>query len=459
MTAVQNNNEHVVIIGNGISGVTAARFIRKMSDKQITIISAETEYFYSRTALMYIYMGHMRLKETQPYEPWFWEKNRIDLVFDYVEAVNTREKTLSMRKGDHIQYDKLILATGSAPNKFGWPGQDSDGVQGLYSYQDLEGMEKYSPTTEHAVIVGGGLIGIEMAEMFATRNIPVTLLVREASYWNNVLPKEESQMVNRHIDEHHIDLRLSTELKEILTDENGRAKAVITSEGDTIECQFVGLTAGVHPNIQFIKDSEACDVDCQKGVLVNDYLETTAEDVYAIGDCAQLMNPEEGRRSIEAIWYTGRMMGETVAHVICEHRIKYTPRQWFNSAKFFDIEYQVYGDVQAKPPENHASVYWEHTDGRKSVRVVFDENTNAVIGFNLMGVRYRHEVCEKWIDEQANIEAVLQNLGLANFDPEFYEEYEEDIIAIYNKKYKKNLQLKQKRGLNAALRFLRKTFS
>lgn len=449
------DKEHVVIIGNGISGVTAARFIRKLSDKKITIISGETKYFFSRTALMYIYMGHMKFENTQPYEPWFWEKNRIDLVFDYVASVDTRAKTLAMKKGNTIAYDKLIIACGSIPNRFGWPGQDLDAVQGLYTYQDLEGMERYSNDLERAVIVGGGLIGLEMAEMFMSRNIPVTFLVRESEYWNNVMPAEEAKMISRHIVEHHIDLRLETELKEILPDDNGRARMVVTNKGEEIACQFVGLTAGVRPNVDFLKKSEACDVDIQRGIVVNDYLETTAPDVYAIGDCAQLMSPMPGRRPIEAIWYTGRMMGETVAHTICGTRTNYVPKTWFNSAKFLDIEYQVYGTVLANAPENHAQLYWEHGEGRKSIRLVFDKDTKEILGFNLMGVRYRHEVCEKWLEDKTHIEEVLQNLGLANFDPEFFDEYEADVINIYNQQYGGNIQLRQKRGLTAALRFLK----
>ncbi len=452
---MSNTQEHVVIIGNGISGVTAARYIRKLSDKRITIISAETEHFFSRTALMYVYMGHMRYDDIKPYEDWFWEKNRLDLVFDYVTAVNTQDKTLNLRKRGQLTYDKLILATGSAPNYFGWPGQDLRAVQGLYSRPDLQSMEAYSTDTKHAVIVGGGLIGIEMAEMFHSRNIPVTLLVRESSYWDNVLPKEESQMVNRHIRDHHLDLRLNTELKEILSDEDGRARAVVTSQGEEIACQFVGLTAGVHPNIDFIKESKHCDVDTQRGILVNDYLETTAPDVYALGDCVQLMNPREGRRPIEAIWYTGRMMGETVAHTICGTRTEYIPRLWFNSAKFLDIEYQVYGTVDAKPKDNQAQLYWEHKDGRQAIRLVFDKDSKEILGFNLMGIRYRHEVCEKWILEKASIETVLQQLGLANFDPEFFKEYEADVVALYNEQFDAKLVLQHKRGLTAALRFLK----
>jgi NADH dehydrogenase FAD-containing subunit len=86
--------EHIVIIGNGISGVTAARHIRKLSDKKITIISSETAHFFSRTALMYIYMGHMKYEHTKPYEDYFWKKNRIELKQGYVKNILATQKEL-----------------------------------------------------------------------------------------------------------------------------------------------------------------------------------------------------------------------------------------------------------------------------------------------------------------------------------------------------------------------------
>ena len=445
---------HIAIIGNGVSGVTAARFIRKLSDHKITLISAETDHFFSRTALMYVYMGHMRYEDIKPYEDWFWTKNRIDLKRAYVSKIDTTNKQLILEGQGNLAYDKLIIACGSVPNKFGWPGQDLKRVQGMYSYQDLEGMEAASEGLKRAVIVGGGLIGIEMAEMFHSRHIPVTFLVREDSYWNAVLPDEESAMINRHILESGIDLRLKTELKEILDDGTGAANGVITNKGEKIDCQFVGLTAGVRPKISFVKEGSP-EIETARGILVDNYLETSVKDVYAIGDCAQMRTPGAGRRPIEAVWYTGKMMGETLAYTICGKPTTYVPRLWFNSAKFVDIEYQVYGTVLANPPENHTSLYWEHADGRKSIRLVYDKNTSEILGFNLMGVRYRHEVCEKWIEEKASIETVIQNLGLANFDPEFYKEYEEDVVALYNYQEGKNLQLKKKRSLTEAIRFLR----
>ncbi len=443
---------HIAIIGNGISGITAARFIRKLSDHKITVISAETDHFFSRTALMYIYMGHMRFQDTKPYEDWFWEKNRIDLKRGYVNQVDTKGKKLVFQEGDTLSYDKLILATGSTPNKFGWPGQDLKRVHGLYSYQDLEAMEKYSKGLKRAVVVGGGLIGLEMAEMFHSRHIPVTILVREKSYWSGVMPPEESAMINREILRHKIDLQLSEELAEIVDNGQGEACAVITKSGKRIECGFVGLTAGVHPNIKFLAET---GIETGRGILVNKHLETSIPDVYAIGDCSEQREPNTARRGVEAIWYTGRMMGETVAYNICGKRIGYDPGIWFNSAKFMDIEYQVYGDVRANQPEAHKSIYWEHPEGRKSIRVIYDEDRGHIVGFNLMGVRFRHEVCEKWIKEKTNIETVMKNLGLANFDPEFYAKHETEVIDIYNRQSGKNLSVKPERSWNKVFAFLK----
>lgn len=424
--------EHIVIIGNGISGVTAARHIRKLSNKKITIVSAETDHFFSRTALMYVYMGHMNFEHTKPYEDYFWKKNRIDLKRGFVEKVDHANKVLKFADNSLLDYDKLILAVGSKPNKFGWPGQDLEGVQGLYSYQDLEKLEKNAPNNKickHAVIVGGGLIGIELAEMLASRAIPVTFLVRESSFWNGVLPEGESAMINRHIKNHHIDLRLASNLKEIIADENGKAKAAVIAEtGEEIACDIVGLTAGVSPNVDFLKDS---GIELGRGIKVNRMLETNIKDIYAIGDCAEQHEPIGNRRPIEAVWYTGRMMGETVAQTLCGNPTQYNPGHWFNSAKFFDIEYQTYGWVFAKPRENETHFHWKHEDDTKCITVCTETSTGKFLGINAFGIRMRHEIFDHWLTEERSTDYVMQHLRDANFDPEFYKRFESQVLSAY----------------------------
>ncbi|WP_420385174.1 NAD(P)/FAD-dependent oxidoreductase [Roseivirga sp.] len=433
--------QHVVIIGNGIAGITTARHLRKLSDARITVISAETDHFFSRTALMYIYMGHMKYEHTKPYEDWFWSKNKIELKRAFVSSVDTEAKSLAFDDGSSMSYDKLVLATGSKPNRFGWPGQDLKGAQGLYSYQDLETMEENTKGIQRAVIVGGGLIGIEMAEMLLSRNIPVTFLVREKSFWNNVLPQGESEMINRHIREHHVDLRLGEELEEIVGDNSGRVKAIKTKSGDLIECQFVGLTAGVSPNIDFLQGS---GIELNRGILVDENLQTNIPDVYAAGDCAEFRQPNGERRPIEQVWYTGRMMGEALGRTLAGKITAYRPGHWFNSAKFFDIEYQTYGWVWPEKKETESDFYWEHEQGKICLRLRWDTESGRLTGVNNFGFRLRHQAFDKWFNQSKTVDFVLEHLRDASFDPEFYQQHEQQIIDAFNQQQGTQLKLKKK---------------
>jgi len=418
---------HVAIIGNGITGISAAIRLRKRRPGwDITVISGESEYHFSRPALMYIFMGHLRFEDTLPFDKKFFKHQRIDLMQAWVTKIDTENKMLVFDgQTQPLGYDKLLIATGSEPNKFGWPGQDLRGVQSLYSLQDLDLLYRNVRGAQHAVVVGGGLIGIEFAEMLHARDIGVTFLVRETAFWNVIIPDEEACMINRIIEEEGLGLVLETELDHIVDGGDGRVSAVRTNSGETIACQVVGLTTGVHPNTHLAKTS---GVPTGRGILVDRSLRTSIDDVYAAGDCAEMVTGEE-RNLIQQVWYTGRGQGLAVADAMAGDEVRYDPGIWFNSAKFLDLEYQVYGTVPrtgAAPP-GHTSLFWMHPDGRHSLRIV--HNNGTVVGFNLFGIRYRHEVCERWIREKRSVDYVLAHLAEANFDPEFYGRYEVEITA------------------------------
>ena len=418
----------IVIIGNGVAGITAARHIRKKSDHQITVISGESKYFFSRTALMYVYMGHMKFEHIKPYEDWFWEKNRIRLIHNSVINIDFEKKECWLGNGEVVAYDKLVIASGSKPNTLGINFSKVKGAQGLYSLQDLELMEKNTKGISDAVIVGGGLIGIEMAEMLRSRNIRVTFLVMEKSYWHNAIPMEESAMITAHIREHHIIIKTETQVYNINQDESGRVTSIVTDHDETLPCQFLGVTVGVSPNVDFLRNSE---VATSRGVLVNEYFETTAPDVYAIGDCVEFQDPKHRQFRIEQLWYTARMHGEVVAQSICGNRTAYDRGIWFNSAKFLDIEFQTYGFVPNKITNQLNSFYWQHSSENKCMRIVYEESDKTVVGFNFLGMRYRQEVCQRWIREKRTIDYAIKHLGEGNFDPEFGKRYEGEIVKKF----------------------------
>jgi len=132
------------------------------------------------------------------------------------------------------------------------------------------------------------------------------------------------------------------------------------------------------------------------------------------------------------------MMGETVAQTICGNRLPYNPGHWFNSAKFFDIEYQTYGWVFATPKKGHAHFHWKHEDDTKCITIEYEINSNIFKGINTFGIRMRHEVFDTWLTEKRDIDFVIQHLKEANFDPEFYSNFENEIQKTFTNKLQIN---------------------
>jgi NADPH-dependent 2,4-dienoyl-CoA reductase/sulfur reductase-like enzyme len=202
------------------------------------------------------------------------------------------------------------------------------------------------------------------------------------------------------------------------------------------------LAVGVSPNISFLENSS---IEIERGILVNEYLETSIENIYAIGDCVQMRQAIGKRRPIEQVWYTGRMMGETIAETICGKRSAYNPSNWFNSAKFFDLEYQTYGWVFAQQDEMDAEFIWKDAKKERMLHFVFDKKSEELIGINCFGIRLRHELLDAWLTEKKDMTFVLQNFTSANFDPEFFRPFELELIKGFNKEFSKKISLLPKK--------------
>ena len=268
-----------------------------------------------------------------------------------------------------------------------------------------------------------------MAEMLHSRNISVTMLIRENAYWANVLPQEEAQLIGNHLHKHGITLKFNTELKEIQSIDQLSVHSVVTKQNETIDCQFLGITTGVKPNINFLKNSS---IEIEKGILVNEFLETNIPDIFAAGDCAQFRFAKTGEAPIEQLWYTGKMQGETLANTICGNKTTYDRGIWFNSAKFFDLEFQTYGKVLPEITHEQESFYWAHENGKISFRANYNRSDRSIIGFNFIGIRFRQVIAEQWIREQKEIEYVIDNLKQGWFDPEFSDAHDKKIAKSFS---------------------------
>ncbi len=439
----------ITLIGNGVAAISMALKLRERNPNlPITLISKESPYFFSRPALMYIFMGHMGFKETMPYEVEFWQEKKITRVQDEILNVDFSQKILKGRSKDY-SYDTLVLATGSRPRMPDWPGVDAKGVQGMYHLQDLDLLEKNLTAARTVTITGGGLIGVELAEMLHSRGFHPKMIIREDLFWNSVLPDEEAKLVTKHLEGRGVEFLFQEEISEIETSSNRQIVGIKTKSGKEISTDFLGVTIGVMPNIEFLRGS---GLAIEQGILIDARFQTDKDNVYAIGDCAQFSKAPQGRRAIEAIWYTAKMQGETLARQLSGEDIVYQPGIWFNSAKFFDLEYQTYGFFPAKPTEDEVRFFWQAPKVELSVHLRWEKSSGRILAFNFFGTRARHAICEKWIAEGFTIQEVVKHIGLVNFDPEFFKPYHPLFIQDFNNRFPQlKVSAESSKGLRSKL--------
>lgn len=408
-----------VIVGNGVAGIEAAITLRQRfspDEARIVVISDETDYFFSRTALMYALMDQMERRDLEPYERKFYDAQRIERRRGRVVDVDASAHEIKLEGGEKLPFDKLLLATGAKPRRFPWAGIDQvkDGLVHFVSMQDLDACERLFPTTQRAVVVGGGLIGIELVESLLHHRIPVTFLVREPWYWPMALGEEEGDVVAAHMRAHGVDLRLEEEIASIQTDAQGRVSGIQTNKGHSLPCNLLGICVGVAPELAWLKNA-ATPPDVGRGIRVNPRFETNVPDVYAAGDCCEIVDEHES--FTETIWYSAKLHGRLAALSMMGQPGHYQRPLFYNSSKFFEVEYTTVGQV-LNLPTGTMSHYRKHPTKPISQRIVYSAE-GRVLGFNMLGSRWNHNILERWIHEGRSVEFVKNHLGEAQFDVEF----------------------------------------
>ncbi|KAA3634783.1 MAG: NAD(P)/FAD-dependent oxidoreductase [Calditrichaeota bacterium] len=405
---------HYVIIGNGVAGINAANRLRNLDDEaEITIISYESKHHFSRTALMYVFCGQLSEQCVEPFERDHYEKMGFKRIHNKVVSLDVLNKKLQLKNGQSLTYDKLLIASGSVPVMFDWKGADLEGVGNFVLWSDLEWLLEKAKTAKKAVVVGGGLIGIETAEILQLAGIQTTFLIRESHYWPVALDENEGTIVCDHMKEHGIDVRLKTEMQEILGD-NGKVTGVKTSNGETIDADLVLIAIGVRPQTDWLADS-GLNFDDRGGIIVDEQLQTNLENVYAAGDCTSVVWFNDVRRP-EQLWYTSRDQGLVAGENLFGLEKNYKRGIFYNSAKFFDIEYTTAGYVNFNF-EDEQNWYQKEEGKPYTVRVTYLPD-KTVIGFNMLGRRWNHTILVQWIAEKRKLDWVLKHLNEANYDEE-----------------------------------------
>ncbi|GAB4480212.1 MAG: FAD-dependent oxidoreductase [Anaerolineales bacterium] len=331
-----------LILGTGVAGIAAAEIIRRADPAgQISFISEDQHGYYSRPGLAYMLTGEVDEKQLYAYRPEDFKKLNAQFYRAEVTRILPAEKIVEAAPNLRIPYDRLLIAIGAQAVRLKAPGANLEGVVKLDHMEDARHILAQAKRSRTAVVVGGGITALELAEGLAARRVKVHLLIRNERYWPNVLDEAESRIVERRLAEDGIQIHFQAELAEIL-EKNGKVAGVRLESGAQIRCETVAYAIGVAPRI---KVAQEAGIACERGILTNEKMETNLPDIYAAGDIAQVFDPRTGKSGIDSLWSPAREQGETAGANMAGGQEVYRKEAPFNVTRLGGLTTTIIGSV------------------------------------------------------------------------------------------------------------------
>ncbi|MCO3231632.1 NAD(P)/FAD-dependent oxidoreductase [Pseudomonas aeruginosa] len=276
----------LVMVGNGMAGVRTLEELLKLNSDfyDITVFGAEPHPNYNRILLSPVLAGEQTFEEIVLNDLNWYAENGIKLVLDRkVVQIDRVRRRVVAADGSEAEYDRLLLATGSVPFILPIPGNRLQGVIGYRDIADTQAMIDCARTHSHAVVIGGGLLGLEAANGLKQRGMDVTVVHLSDWLLERQLDRTAGKLLQGALEARGIRFRLNTQTQELMDNGSGRVCAVQFNDGDVIPADLVVMAAGIRPNTEL---AESAGIPCNRGILVNDTLQTYDPRIYAVGECA-----------------------------------------------------------------------------------------------------------------------------------------------------------------------------
>ncbi len=276
----------LVVVGNGMAGIrTVEELLAQAPDLyDITVIGAEPYTNYNRILLSPVLTGEQTLDDIVLNDEAWYARHRIRLLRNRrVTQVNRARRTVSCDDGTQAAYDRLLLATGSTPTILPVPGHDLDGVVAFRDIDDVNRMIEASSRYRHAVVIGGGLLGLEAANGLAARGMKVSVVHLGATLLDRQLDGDAAALLRRNLEARGLTFLLQRQTREIVAGGDGRVRALRFTDGQEVAADLVVMAVGVRPNTAL---AQGCGLRVDRGIVVSDTLQTYDPRIYAVGECA-----------------------------------------------------------------------------------------------------------------------------------------------------------------------------
>ena len=328
---------HLVVVGNGMAGMRTVEELLKLAPDlyDITVFGAEPHGNYNRILLSPVLAGEKSVADIMLNTRAWYDANGITLLAgDPVVAIDRPRRTVQAQSGRTVKYDRLLLATGSVPFMLPVPGRDLDGVIAFRDLADVDAMLDAASRHRHAVVIGGGLLGLEAANGLMRRGMDVTVVHLADSLMERQLDAPASDLLRTALEKRGMQFRLAAQTEALLGED--RVRAVRLADGEELPADLVVMTAGVRPNVAL---AQQAGLHCERAIVVDDTLQTYDPRIYAVGECVQHRRATFGL--VAPIWEQARVCA---AHLAGSGHRRYVQQATATRLKVTGVDLYSAGD-------------------------------------------------------------------------------------------------------------------
>ena len=304
--------ESYVIIGDGIAGSSAAETLREEApESDITVVTDEGEALYNRILIKEFAKGKLPEAPVSIHEEDWYAERDIDLELNtHVTDVDPDAHEVYTHDSGTIEYDKLLIASGGTPTKLPVKNADGEGIHHFWTFQDARAINEHASQADTGVVIGAGLLGIDLAAICGAQDVDAHYLMRGECWWRYALSPEGAEIIHDGMRDVGVTPVFGSGADEFVLDEDGHVEATIDTNGERYESDFVGIAIGLDFNVEYMQDT---DLELDDGVVVDEYMQTNLDDIYAAGDLTRFYDTILDEHAQNGSWGSAKEQGQVAA--------------------------------------------------------------------------------------------------------------------------------------------------
>jgi 3-phenylpropionate/trans-cinnamate dioxygenase ferredoxin reductase subunit len=335
-------SQSYVIIGDGVAGSSAAETLREQEpDADITVVTDEGEALYNRILIKEFAKGKLPEAPISIHDESWYADRDIDLQLDtLVVDIDVDGHTIETHEGEIYEWDKVLVAAGGTPTQLPVKNSDAEGIHHFWTFEDARAIKSHIEQADSSVIVGAGLLGIDLAAITAAQDVEGKYLMRGNSWWRYALSEEGAEIIHDALRERDVEPVFQSGVDHFEVDADGRVTTAVDPNGDEYDADFVGIAIGLDFNTEIIEDTP---IECDDGIVVDEYMQTNHEDVFAAGDITQFNDLILGERGQNGAWGSAKEQGSIAAQNMVDYGSE--PFEWVSSYSIthFDFPFLSFG--------------------------------------------------------------------------------------------------------------------